>query len=181
MNADIEQAAADATKHEPPNTVDFDGLRDGRLDSHVKPRGRVGPCTRSPPATPVSDATSLLTTMVPLLTNLVQRTTAPQLPPTTPTKLHGSSKPHSPPLSPVPPPGGEIHACLEDFFKTKGIDLRQAEDTLTNLDLTPDIIADLSISRLNEVLDTVEGRARKYQVFTKDWSGRLECKCRCLN
>ena len=48
----------------------------------------------------------------------------------------------------------------------KGVDLRGAEEALTDLDLTPDIIADIPVSRLSEVLGTVEGRTHKYQIFT---------------
>jgi hypothetical protein len=61
-------------KHEPPNTVEFDGIRDGRIITS-KPRGRTGPCpaaeTNSAPST---DATAILmAAMLPLLASLSQK------------------------------------------------------------------------------------------------------------
>ncbi|KAF9225177.1 hypothetical protein BS17DRAFT_801307 [Gyrodon lividus] len=160
-------AAADATKHEPPNIIEFDCLRP---HSHT-------PSSTSP------DATSLLlAAVIPLLTNhLVLKTSDSTTLPMTPTKPHKSSHCESPPLSPVLPAGSKIHACLEDFFRVKGVDLQQSEEALTDLDLTPDIIADIPISHLNEVLNTVEGHTHKYQAFTKEWSSHLQCKKRQLN
>ncbi|KAF9229200.1 hypothetical protein BS17DRAFT_762875 [Gyrodon lividus] len=174
-------AAEDATKHEPP-IIEFDCLRDGRLDGHVKPRGRSGPHSRTPSSTSPDATSLLLAAVIPLLTNhLVPKTSDSTTLPMTPTKPHESSHRESLPLSPVPPAGSKIHACLEDFFRVKGVDLQQSEEALTDLDLTPDIIADIPISRLNEVLNTVEGRTHKYQAFTKEWLSHLQCKKRRLN
>ncbi|KAG2130852.1 hypothetical protein DEU56DRAFT_814656 [Suillus clintonianus] len=175
-------AAADATKHEPPNTGDFDGLRDGRADTGSKPRGRCGPRGASMSTDPM---TILLASMIPLITNQLSSVTrniaatsaSPSEPPSTPTR---HSRDPSPPLSPAPAAGSEVQACLQNFLQAKGIDLLDAKQALTDFELTPDIIADIPVSRLCEVLGTVEGRARKYQIFAKEWSERLESKRRRL-
>ncbi|KAG6370347.1 hypothetical protein JVT61DRAFT_12155 [Boletus reticuloceps] len=166
-------AAGDATKHEPPHTIDFDGLRDGRLD--VKSCGRTGPCS-SAAATP--DATTmLLTAVTSLMANqLVSKTPAVDFL-TTP-KRHRARE-VSLPCSPVPITGTELHSCLNDFFDQKGIDLRATEDLLTQLEFTPDIISDVLISRLCEVLMVVEGRGLKLQAFAREWSERLQLKKHC--
>ena len=61
------KAAGDSTKHEPPNTADFDGARDGRL-SDTKPCGCTGP--HSAPGSTTPDATALLmAAILPLITS----------------------------------------------------------------------------------------------------------------
>ncbi|KAH7903026.1 hypothetical protein BJ138DRAFT_1198541, partial [Hygrophoropsis aurantiaca] len=167
-------AAADATKHQPPNTVDFDGIRDGRLSS-IKPRGRTGPTSTS--STSSSDSTALLmAAILPFITsNLASRSplASPSVEPSTPThQRHLSVTPQSP----LPEPGSEIRTCLRDFLKAKDIDLTNAEQSLKALELTPDIIADVPVGHLCEVMAAVEGRVRKFQVFCKVWSDRLEDK-----
>ncbi|KIK76654.1 hypothetical protein PAXRUDRAFT_18046 [Paxillus rubicundulus Ve08.2h10] len=153
-------ASADATKHAPPNSVDFDGVRDGRLNS-TKPHGRSGPrflVTTSPDATTMLLAATILD------------------PPSTPSH----HREVSPPLSPTPLVGTEIYSCLHDLLVQKGIDLCGAEGVLTELDLTPDIIADVPISHLCDILGTVEGRVLKLQAFAHEWHGRLQLKRRRL-
>ena len=51
-------------------------------------------------------------------------------------------------------------------------------DALKELELTPDIVADVPVARLCEVMSAVEGRVRKFQVFCKEWNVRLEDKRR---
>ncbi|KAJ8585723.1 hypothetical protein M405DRAFT_910709 [Rhizopogon salebrosus TDB-379] len=146
-------AAADATKHEPPNTVDFDILRDGRLDT-VKPRGRTGP--RSASSSTATDATTmLLAAMIPLITDrlghaMPRATEATLNPPSTPLSHRREA---SPPLSPIPATGMEIQACLGDFLKEKGIDLSRAGNILADLDLTPDIISEVPVTHLCMILE----------------------------
>ncbi|GBE83748.1 predicted protein [Sparassis crispa] len=65
-------AAADATKHEPPHTLDFDGTRNG-CHSAVRSRGRTGSHADSTP-TPSSSFTDpsalLMAAILPLITGL---------------------------------------------------------------------------------------------------------------
>lgn len=82
----------------------------------------------------------------------------------------------STPLSPEPDRELELHACIGDFQKAKGIDLSALEAALMALEITPDIIADVPVPRLCEVTGVVEGRIRKFQVFCKTWSARLDKK-----
>jgi hypothetical protein len=72
----------------------------------------------------------------------------------------------------------ELHSCIGDFLRSKGIDLIASEPALMELELTPDIVADVPVARLCEVMGTVEGRVRKFQVFCKEWNARLEDKKR---
>ncbi|KAG1860347.1 hypothetical protein F4604DRAFT_1930239 [Suillus subluteus] len=170
------EAAGDATKHEPPNTADFDGAHDGRL-TDVKPRGRTGPRSSSSSA---SDHTALLmAAMLPLLTKHLtppnhDAPSTSSLVPTPATPSHVKNVPS--PMSPVPDNGLEIHACLGDFFTRKGINLLASETVLMDLELTPDIVPEVPVARLCEVLSAVEGCIIKFQVFCKEWNARLEEK-----
>jgi hypothetical protein len=164
-------------KHEPPNTIDFNGLHDDRLDV-TKPCGCTGPCPPIPSAPASSNATTMLLTAV---TSLVasQLTTKHVTNPSLALLSTLSRCCHrdvSPPLSPTPVVGTEVDSCLQDFLAQKGIDLRDAKDVLTELDLTPDILSDVPVSRLCDLLGTVEGCALKLQAFFHVWSSRLELK-----
>ena len=44
------------------------------------------------------------------------------------------------------------------------------------LELTPDIVADVPVARLCEVMGAVEGHVCKFQVFCKEWNAHLEDK-----
>ncbi|KAF8834082.1 hypothetical protein BDN67DRAFT_1016881 [Paxillus ammoniavirescens] len=164
-------AAADATKHEPPNTIDFDGLCDGCLDV-AKPRGRMGPHPPIPSTSASSNTTTMLLTAV---TSLVasqlatKHVTNPSLAlPSTPS--HCRHHDVSTPLSPTPVVGTEVDSCLQDFLAQKGINLCDAKDVLTEFGLTPDILSDVPVSRFCDLLGTVEGRALKLQAFSRVWS-----------
>lgn len=155
------QAAADATKHKPPNTVDFHGVCDGRLIAS-KPRGRTGPRAQVVNASTTNDATTLLmAAMLPLLTSLSEshKRHRSLSPPTTPSQHSGAVLF---PLSPLPAVGSELRACLSDFAEASGIDITACENPLMALELTPDIIPDVPITRLCALTDTVEGRMRKF-------------------
>ncbi|KAJ7635761.1 hypothetical protein DFH06DRAFT_1302968 [Mycena polygramma] len=177
-------AAGECTLHEPPNTVEFDGLRDGRITA-IRPRGRNGPRPAAPVAGPStsSDATTLLlAAMLPLITNL-QKPVASDQPPVTPprrttsvTTPPGTPRKSVPQMSPVAEPGAELHVCLADFLKHKQIDLLDIEPALAALDLTPDIISEVPMARLREVTGVVEGRLWKFKIFCRDWTERLEDK-----
>lgn len=175
------QVAGDATIHDPPNTVEFDGIRDGRIS---RPRGRGGP--RSYGAGPSGagggdTASMVLAAVLPLLQNFAPkagllktppRSTLPVAFPTTPRKYG--------PLSPLPTTSSELHVCLDDFLKLKGINLLDIESALAALSLTPDIIANVPVPRLLEITQAAEGHLWGFQAFCREWSGRLEEKKRRL-
>jgi hypothetical protein len=50
------------------------------------------------------------------------------------------------------------------------------EESLANLELTPDIIPDVPVACLCEVTGTVEGCLRKFQAYCKTWNTRFEMK-----
>ncbi|TFK80000.1 hypothetical protein K466DRAFT_504633 [Polyporus arcularius HHB13444] len=173
--------AADATKHHPPNTVEFDCLRDGRLNT-AKARGRTGP---NPPAASSSDMSSLvMAALLPLITNQLTAAAQGAVPlaaaqpavsaPSTPRRRQ--AQPPAVPVSPSPAVGTELHTCIGDFLKAKGIDVSDAEPALADLELTPDIVNEVPIARLCDVMSCVEGRGRKFQVFCRDWAARVEDK-----
>ncbi|KDR67216.1 hypothetical protein GALMADRAFT_80029 [Galerina marginata CBS 339.88] len=180
-------AAADATKHEPPNTLEFDGIRDGRLSSPVKSRGRGGPRRAFTPPPTTDPATLLVTAMIPFLTGLasgsassgpVASVSSAPLVPSTPVRSKAVA---AATFSPMPTPTSHLHACLADFARIKHIDLTQSESALVALDLTPDIIPNVPVTCLCEVINVVEGQIYKFQSFCKDWTDRLEEKKRhCL-
>ncbi|KAJ7229586.1 hypothetical protein C8J57DRAFT_1251772 [Mycena rebaudengoi] len=165
--------AREATIHEPPNTVDFDGLRDGRLTS-TRPRGRGGPRAAASGGAS-SDATAiLLAAMLPIISNLSSK---PSMTDPTERAVPGTPmKATLAPLSPVPALGSELHACLTDFLWVKDIDILAAETSLSNLDLTPDIIPQVPMARLVEITGVIEGRLWKFQSFCRDWTDRCRGK-----
>jgi hypothetical protein len=113
----------------------------------------------------------LMAAMIPILSNLTPKVTIPDIP-TTPTRHP------KPPLSPIPSPTSRLHACLTDFAHVKGIDLLSSESALAKLDLTPDIVPIVPVTRLCEVTSAVEGQIWKLQAFCREWSDRLEEKKR---
>ena len=67
----------------------------------------------------------------------------------------------------------ELHACLADFARVKGINLLTSENALAELDLTPDIIPLVPVAHLHEVTSAIEGQIWKLQGF---WSDHLKEK-----
>jgi len=169
--------------------VEFDGIRDGRLSSSVKARGRSGPRRALTPP-PVSDpATLLVTAMIPFLTGLASGSASSWTgsafgslstphPPVTPARSHVPEPSVSVVFSPMPTPSSELHVCLADFLRLKNIDLTASESALAALDLTPDIIPQVPVARLCDVIPVVEGQAYKLKAFCKGWTERLEEKKR---
>ncbi|KAG6836198.1 hypothetical protein H0H93_010421 [Arthromyces matolae] len=175
-------AAGEATKNEPPNVPLFDGPRDGLL-SMGRPRGRKGNVNDAI-APNSGDQNALL--MAVLISSLKGKRS----------RSRSRSRSHSPspkkrqplspvtnqqvtsatPLSPMPEPGSELHACLKDFAVTKGIDLMACEEALAVRDLTPDIIPKVPVARLCDVTEVSEGRIIKLQLYCKEWQDRLETK-----
>jgi hypothetical protein len=129
------------------------------------------------PSTP-DPTTLLITSLIPLLVGIShnqgdQAVTLAALP--NPEIPHQMMAPH-PAMSPmeIPLPGEELHACLITFKASKGIDLLHIESSLVDLDLTPDILGNMSVSRLCIVTGAIEGHIWKFQVFATDWSAQLE-------
>jgi hypothetical protein len=119
--------------------------------------------------------------IIPLLTTLSQKR------PRSPSPPRRSLVPLSPstpcrsnlgplPFSPLPARGSELQACLSDFLDAYGIDLAAYEDILTQRELTPDIIPDISVDHLCTITGAVEGRIRKFQAYCKVWNARLDAK-----
>ncbi|KAJ7778022.1 hypothetical protein DFH07DRAFT_766239 [Mycena maculata] len=176
--------AGEATIHEPPNVLEFDGFRDGHL-TVARPRGRGGP--RSYASGPSGGgggdtATVLLAAMIPFLHNLAPKTDPLKTPPRTALPVAFPTTPKKPTvsLSPIPTRSSELHACLDDFLRLKGINLLEAESALAQLSLTPDIIAGVPVPRLCEITSAVEGHLWGLQAFCREWSSRLEEKKRRL-
>ncbi|KAJ7484964.1 hypothetical protein B0H11DRAFT_2414016 [Mycena galericulata] len=180
--------AGEATIREPPNIVEFDGVRDGPL---TRPRGRGGPRSYGQASSGNgggggdSTATVLLAAMLPLLQNLAPKTDPLKTPPRSTLPVAFPATPKKPiatvaPFSPIPTTSSELHACLDDFLRAKGINLLEAESALAALSLTPDIIASVPVSRLLEITGAVEGHLWGFQVFCREWSSRLEEKKRRL-
>ncbi|KAJ6473089.1 hypothetical protein C8R45DRAFT_835651 [Mycena sanguinolenta] len=167
--------AGEATVREPPNGVEFDGLRDGRL---TRARGRAGPRV-SHSSGDSSDTVAIVTALMPLLQGLAPqnktppRTVLPRAFPTTP------RKPTSP-ISPIPTESSELHSCLEAFLKAKNINLLDAESALAAVGLTPDVIGDVPVNRLREITGAVEGHLWGLHAFAREWSARLAEKKRRL-
>lgn len=85
----------------------------------------------------------------------------PMLVPSTPAQKMKADNP----LSPVPSVKMELHACLEAFFHLKDINIRGTEPLLEDLELTPDIIAEVPVNHLVEVMGIKEGQVQKFQSF----------------
>ncbi|KAH8832105.1 hypothetical protein DL96DRAFT_1706489 [Flagelloscypha sp. PMI_526] len=178
--------AHNATKNEPPNSIDFDGVRE------VRPRGRNGPCTANlANSSPTADLGALLmAATVLLLTNLLSQQTASMSAaalPSTPSQMGDlcalpctpgtvARIPPATPPSPIPAKGDELKECLFDFFAHKEIDLRGSFSALSALDLMPDILYDVPVERLVEITGGIEGQIHKLRIFSKSWSEHLEEK-----
>ena len=168
------QAASDATKHEPPNTIEFDGIRDGRL---LSSRSRVRANVPSTPAT-TDPATLLVASLIPLLTSLscsqgdhLSTLTNAAIP-----VIRTTSKLILATPMDIPMPGEELHACLLAFKEEKGIDLTHIKSSLADLELTPDILGQVPVSRLCAVTGAIEGQVWKFQMFATEWSAQLEAQ-----
>lgn len=150
----------------------------------VKPRGRTGPHVAVQPApAQTSNSDVLLAAMIPFLTTMatnasamvtpMRKSTAPE--PMTPTKVR-VTKMIPVPRSPVPNHGDELHQFLLDLVQARKIDILDKEAALNALDLTPDIIPDIPLTRFCDLTGLVEGGALKAQKYCREWYARLEEK-----
>jgi hypothetical protein len=179
----LSKAAAETTKNEPPNMVEFDGVRDGRLTtSKLCGRRGPGPAIATPPPAPAPDPTSLLlATILPLITSLPQKSeplrdsmnTQP-FGPTTPTRRR--TTPPAEIFSPAAAKMEELHFMLLDLNAKTSIDLLAKEKVLADIDITPDIIAHIPTPRLSELTGLTEGKTTKLKSFATEWWIRLERK-----
>lgn len=112
-----------------------------------------------------------------MITNQMAANTATTNPTSAPSTPSRKTK-VADPLSPAPTTEMELHACLEDFFRQKDIDIRDTEPILADIEFTPDIIVEVSVDHLVEVMGIKEGRARKFQSFCKVWVANLDQKRR---
>ena len=80
------------------------------------------------------------------------------------------------PFSPFPDVGSKLCACLSDFTEATGYDLTTSEESLMDLELTPDIIPEVPVAHLYEVTGAVEDYICKFQAYCKVWNGRLDAK-----
>ncbi|KAI8996315.1 hypothetical protein BD414DRAFT_408305, partial [Trametes punicea] len=166
--------AHEATKHIPPNSIEFDGTRDGRLLT-AKPRGRTGP-TSSMSTSSLDPTALLMAAVLPLITSLADRQSTATLAAASSSSTPSNSLSRKRPLSPAPDPNDELADCLQAFKVMKGIDFTAHETTLLSLDFTPDILAEVPAARLCEITGAAEGRVLKFQVFCRWWNARLEEK-----
>ncbi|KAF9071914.1 hypothetical protein BDP27DRAFT_1262192 [Rhodocollybia butyracea] len=169
--------AGDCTVHAPPNSVEFDGLRDGRLTT-VKPRGRT-----HIPAAETSSANNLQSLLMAATVSVLQNSlsgnqvTPPQrnqVPvPETPERPRTRTNIPSSPISPIPSSLGELHTFLADLKQSRGLDFTSAEYLFEQKEFTPDIIPSVRVATLCELTGAPEGRVLKMVDFAKSWNARL--------
>ncbi|KAF9045626.1 hypothetical protein BJ165DRAFT_1346215 [Panaeolus papilionaceus] len=147
-------AAADATKHEPPNFAAFDGAHDGSAGRPL-PHGRTGPHPASAPlqSDPGRDAMAMLmTALLPVITGFAssrshKRSHSTSSPPSTPKHVKRTQVSDSP----IPEPEFELCECLRDFAELEGIDWTSFEIEMRMEEYTPDIIpfvSDVELCRI---------------------------------
>lgn len=171
-------AAHESTKSVPPNTAEFDGVRDGQL-SVMKSRGRSGPRPLSSSSQPTASSAVdpnvlLMAAFVPLLQNMANMQTpgaglSSQAMPSTPKHRRIAS----PPLSPLPEHHTDLHSCLLDFLNKQGVDFLVYEESLAEKRLTPDILGKIPAERLCTITGAVEGDVWKLREFATEWQARL--------
>ncbi|CAE6438267.1 unnamed protein product [Rhizoctonia solani] len=144
-------AAGEATRYVPPNLPEFDGVQVGGLAA-PKPRGRAPTCSSASLSPPGSIDTSLIlvAALVPVISTLVQRCEALQMPSPLPAYPSATAVPvastsqvmldGATPPSPPSTPDSHIKDCLVAFKAKSGIDLLRHVDALKHRDLTPNVI-----------------------------------------
>ncbi|KAH6909709.1 hypothetical protein BKA70DRAFT_1425424 [Coprinopsis sp. MPI-PUGE-AT-0042] len=133
-------ANLEATKHEPPATLAFDGPDNGL--PAIQPRGKKGPGPST--LTPTPSTSSSADTLVGLVLGklLSDRQSSPRYHPyQTPARRPVPVSPPRQLMSPAAPEGMELENCLASFLHHEGIDFTSHASTLLALDLTPDILS----------------------------------------
>lgn len=170
------QAAGDATKRVPPNSDEFDGTRGSEhiaVMGGSRARGRHGP---SSPFDPSMMMLGYFPWMAALAANQQMAATAGMAPiahsATHPPQTPRHSHHQSPPSSPMPPRGSELHHFLVALDTKKNVNMLAYEEQLMALDFTPDILPEVPVSRLKEITGAVDGTVMKMQLFAKEWVAR---------
>lgn len=173
----ITQVAGDCTVHAPPNSVEFDGLRDGRLTT-VKPRGRTHIAAAETALTENLQSLLMAATVSVLQNSLSGNQVTPpqrnQVPvPETPARPRTRTNIPSSPISPIPSSSGELHTFLADLKQSRGLDFTSVESLFKQREFTPDIIPSVHMTTLCELTGAPEGRVLKMIEFAKCWNARL--------
>ncbi|KAJ7055517.1 hypothetical protein C8F01DRAFT_1087827 [Mycena amicta] len=168
--------AGEATIHMPPNTEEFDGLRNG---SSTHSRGHTGPHANAAAGSSSDTTTVLLAAMLPLLHNLHSNNTTTPPRPAAPGPVECPPPPQKAPvvpMSPLPAHDQELHAFLIALRARKNLDLLSIEPALAAVDLTPDAIVEVPASRLMALTGISEGNTYKLIAFCHEWLVRLNEK-----
>jgi len=167
-------AAGEATKYQPPNIPDFDGVNDAGL-SMSRSRGRSGPTAQTVSGPSSSAAEQAMNMMTAFFAAQTKPAPAPafaapiELPPL-PIDRRGPSL-----LTfPLPAPSAEFQRFLEDFRRLKGINILAHQVAFEASAFTPDILPHVSVARLTELTGLPEGHVIKLQIFGKQWATSLE-------
>ncbi|KAK7445994.1 hypothetical protein VKT23_014617 [Stygiomarasmius scandens] len=159
--------AGNTTTKEPPNTEEFDIVRNGR--PLARARGRTGPyaAQTQPPTTDITAAALLVLTVKSLgdrfedSSSRRRRRRSPSPP--------SSAPPSSPPkVDSVTDIESIIRTCPDKFFLEHHCDLRGSLDELKKLEFTPDVIPDVTVTQLVQVTQASEGAVIKFQRFCRD-------------
>ncbi|KAI0311169.1 hypothetical protein OF83DRAFT_780154 [Amylostereum chailletii] len=180
----------ETTPKYPPNTEEFDGVRDGRLQA-AKPRGRTGPrlAATSAPTAPSQVDTS--TALIPMVAGLVSQQgamlsavlgmAAPMNSPAasisalTPPSS-STSTPRAPPFSPLPPRHNELFYFLLTFLEQDGHDLLHFHDILASANLTVATLSSISLDELVLLTGGSEDVLRILVAVARRFFTRLQMK-----
>ncbi|THV00005.1 hypothetical protein K435DRAFT_855107 [Dendrothele bispora CBS 962.96] len=182
----------EATVKVPPNIPGIETARNGKPS--VRPRGRQGARSGkgaqeqavSPPST--DSATALLlagvtTLMSAQIHHTSQHRSRSRSHSRSRSRSHSRGRRHSrshrkrprhhSPSLPSSPykaePTLDLAECLSDFFVKHQIDMRPCQEMLEGLSFTPDVIPDVSVERLCNVMNMVEGKVIKFRKFCVEW------------
>ncbi|KAH6880882.1 hypothetical protein BKA70DRAFT_1126252 [Coprinopsis sp. MPI-PUGE-AT-0042] len=165
-------ANLEATKHEPPATLAFDGPDNG--SSKFRPRGKKGPgpSTLTPTPSTSSSADTLVGLVLGKFLADCDKSSPRYHPYQTPPRRPVPASPRRQLMSPAASPGTELETCLASFFLHEGIDFTSHAFTLSALDLTPDILSSADTPLLIDLLTTTIGKVLKLKKFGDSWNKR---------
>ncbi|KAJ3804590.1 hypothetical protein F5876DRAFT_82908 [Lentinula aff. lateritia] len=181
-DADNQHVSGNATIKEPPNIPGIESTRDGV--PVVRPRGRGPKASLQANAQPSENHTpALLLASVAATLAAVQSHTNSRSRNRSRSRScsrshsrshcrhhrHCSPTPPSSPLKAVNPAIMNLDACLDAFYTLEGHDLRKCEKSLSDLSYTPDLIPELSVEKLAELMNCVEGVALRFCKFCIQW------------
>ncbi|KAJ3913824.1 hypothetical protein F5877DRAFT_83429 [Lentinula edodes] len=188
-DADNRHVSGNATIKEPPNIPGIESTRDGV--PVVRPRGRGPKASLQANAQPSENHTPAL-----LLASVAATLAAVQSHTNSRSRSHSHSRsrshsrshrrhhrhrtptPPSSPLKAVNPAIMNLDACLDAFYTLEGHDLRPCEKSLSDLSYTPDLIPELSVEKLAELMNCVEGVALRFRKFCVRWVAKKKHEIR---